>query len=45
MRITFTDYERYKARVRILSDDVVDQSNQQKPTPTPTPAPQKKPPV
>ena len=46
MRITFTDYERFRARVRILSDDVVDQSEQQqKPAPTPTPTPQKKPPM
>src|SRR5947209_2172464 len=46
MRITFTDYERFRARVRILSDDVADQSEQQqKPAPTPTPTPQKKPPM
>ena len=47
MRITFADYERYRARVRILDDsDVIDQSEQQKkPTPTPTPTPQKKPPM
>ena len=45
MRITFADYEHYKARVRILDDsDVIDQS-EQKPTPTPTPTPQKKPPM
>jgi len=44
MRITFADYERYRARVKILDDNVIDQS-EQKPAPTPTPTPQKKPPM
>ncbi len=44
MRITFGNYERYKAKVRIIEDDnVVDQS-EPKPTPTPLPPTKKKPP-
>jgi hypothetical protein len=43
MRITFADYERYKAKVKIIEGDVYDQSEQ--PAPTPTPTPNKKPPM
>jgi hypothetical protein len=41
VRVTFADYERFRAKVRIVEGDVTDES--EKPTPTPTPA-KKKPP-
>jgi hypothetical protein len=47
MRVTFKDYERYRAKVRIIEDDgVIDESEKPpaKPTPTPTPTPKQKPP-
>jgi hypothetical protein len=42
MAIKFTDYERYKAKVKVIEGDVIDESQ---PQPTPTPTPQKKPPM
>jgi hypothetical protein len=45
VRVTFTDYERFRAKVRIVEGDVTDESEKPaaKPQPSPTPA-KKKPP-
>lgn len=43
MRVTFSNYERYKAKVRIIEDDNVIDQSEPRPTPTPPPA-KKKPP-
>jgi hypothetical protein len=46
MRITFHDYERYRAKVRIIEDDNVTDQSEKPPAakPTPTPTPKQKPP-
>ena len=43
MRVTFNDYEHYKAKVRIIEEGTPGDLSEPKPTPTPTPA-KKKPP-
>lgn len=43
MRITFSDYERFKAKVRIIEDDNVTDQSEPAAKPTPTPLPKKKP--
>ncbi len=43
MRIAFSNYERYRAKVRIIEDDNVTDQSEPKPTPTPPPT-KKKPP-
>jgi dienelactone hydrolase len=47
MRVTFSDYERYKAKVRVIEEGAPGETDESKPKPTPTPTPtpaKKKPP-
>ncbi|MFL6207418.1 MAG: hypothetical protein ACJ74W_01120 [Pyrinomonadaceae bacterium] len=42
MRVTFTDYEHYRAKVRIVEEGAPGDTSEPKPTPMPTPTPAKK---